>query len=517
MRIRHVIAGVGATSPTALQAAHAGALASVRRAVAQVPSDVSVEVIIVGFPDECPAEGPWRFVPTEREGLGKNGFKTQRRLPYLADMITPLHVRDAFDLGILTNADIELAEDFYGRLGEFNSQDVGPISVTRLMRLDEPEPDSHEHPGHDCFVASARDWQRAVAGDVVLGVPGVMKALLWSLAAVDRPVRVLHGTGWTFHYGDEREWASPSMADYAQHNEGALRVLAADLLSQRGTAAVAATPSMRPWLGQPANPNTLVFSLNPGRSASESLARLLAGSSQVTAGHEREPMMIGPWLRMVGFQGGEATLDARRFKARAIEVELNLYRPGLYVDTSHLFLYTFADVVLENFPDRDVVAIRLHRDPLAVAKSYLELGFFSRHSTLGADWHFWPTWPTSYLPMKLEHVTSEWDLVFGSLIDFYRRQAALIERYRGQLRIVPMRARDLNDPAWQDGLAGALGIDPKELNRPSAGTGRWNHKTHERIRSVQGTRVAEEFEAFCRRFAIDQQELDGLGWNGPFG
>lgn len=523
MHIRHVIAGVGPSAPQLLQDAHRGALTAAARAASAAPGELRVEIIVVGLPDEPAPVGPWTFRPTRRPPLGEHGFSTRRRLPFLSDVIAPLDDPDAFDVGIVTNADIEVAEEFYEHVRKLWSDDPTPTSITRMTEDDEGhgpprrgEPrTAREHPGHDCFVAGSSHWQRARPGDVVLGVPGVMKALLWSLSD-HRPVTVLHGTGWTAHRGDDRPWASRSVADYAEHNRAALTALAAELVAERGEGFTATVPSMRPYLGRQPDGRTMVFSLNPGRSGSESLARVLATSSQVVAGHEREPIMMGPWLRMVGFEGLAATRLRRRVKARAIEVELELFRPGVYADTSHLFLYTFADVVLDHFVDREIVVVRLHRDPMDVARSLVELGYFSRTSTLGLDWHFWPTWPMSLMPMPIDRVTGEWDLVFGSLVDFYRRQAAFLDRWGGQVRLVPLRASDLADPAWQDGLAGALGIDPASIGGDDQSSTHWNRKATERVRSVTAERVHDEFAAFCDRFGVDRAELDRFGWNGPF-
>jgi len=442
----------------------------------------------------------------------------------LSDVIAPLQQAEEFRVGILSNADIEIVEDFYERVAvNFGSNPV-PTSLTRRTQhanlqpgvYSDHGPTTTEHPGHDCFVADSKDWQRADAGDVVLGVPGVMKALLWSLARPGVPVRVLHGTGWTHHQGDARAWAAAKVGQYVKHNEIALTSLAGRLLSQRGEGFLTTVPSVRPFAGREPDQRTMVFSLNPGRSGSESLARLLATFTEVNSVHERAPTMMGPWLRMVGFRGQAETQRQRRFKARLIEKDREDVTSGIYADTSHLFLYTFSDVVLDHFQDEDIVLVRLHRDPLEVALSYVNLGYFSRTSTLGMDWNFWPTWPTSLIPMSIEDITSEWDLVFGSLIDFYRRQAMFLARYSGRLRVVPLRTRDLVDAAWQDSLASAIGVrrDTSTATRVSAV--RWNQKRNERVRALSYEQVSQEFALFCRRFGIDSDELDGLGWGGPF-
>jgi len=481
-------------------------------------------VIVVGLPDEQPPEGPWTFRPTTRVPLGEKDFAVRRRLPYLSDLVDPLQESETFDIGIVTNADIELEVDFYEKIHQAWGTDPSPVSVTRMTQVpadDDSQGEtgswqSHEHPGHDCLIAAPRDWKRAKSGDVVLGVPGVMKALLWSLHDGSRPVRILHASGWTFHRGDERDWADSRVQDYAEYNRAALRRVAADLVAERGINIVYVSPSIRPYIDKPPDQDTMVFSVNPGRSGSESLARLLANSTQVAAGHEREPMMIGPWLRMVGFEGQARTRHERRVKAKAVEVEMDLMPDGVYADTSHMFLYTFSDVVLDHFADKNLVVIRLHRNPLEVARSFIELGYFSRNSRLGMDWHFWPTWPSSLVSMPVAAVTGEWDLVFGSLIDFYRRQSQFFIEHGERVRVVPLRTGDMSDPAWQDAVAGAIGVESLGSGTPGRSQIHLNRKQHERVRSVSLAQVCDEFSDFCRRFTIEAEELSHMGWDGPF-
>jgi len=499
-------------------------LASVRLAARALPAGIDLQIIIVGFPDEPAPEGPWTFVAAEHPPLGESGFKVRRRLPLLSDLVKPLQGTGSFDMGILTNADIELTEIFYERILHLWSITGGATSITRTnlpagsahTMLDDHLEHFPEHPGHDCVIASSEDWSRVVTGSVALGIPGVMKPLLWTLGDSHTPVRTLHRTRLTVHRGDDRVWSNSKFSDYAEHNHNELRQIARDTSARLGEDAVRRSPSIRAYLDEPPNSKMLIFALSPGRSGSESLARLFASVPGTNSGHEREPMVMGPYLRMTGFEGMTSTRAARRFKARAIEVERALFPEGIYVDTSHLFLYTFGDIVMEHFTTEEIVVIRLHRDPLDVVRSYMELGFFSRRNTLGPDWHFWPTWPQSYMPMDVSDVRSEWDLAFGSLVDFYRRQADFVDTYKDRVRVLPIRTNDLSDPAWHDSLLGSVGLGTDRLPHAPGIEERWNHKGNERVRKFSRAQVEEEFHSFLDRFGIDAEELAELGWHGPF-
>ena len=108
-----------------------------------------------------------------------------------------------------------------------------------------------------------------------------------------------------------------------------------------------ALPHYTPIPMRPIGPR-MVFSANSGRAGSGFLAKLLDASPSVVGGHERPPQMTGPWLRRVAFEPPHASFDARLVKVDALRGELGLMAgKHVYVDTSHMFVKTFADVVFE--------------------------------------------------------------------------------------------------------------------------------------------------------------------------
>lgn len=118
--------------------------------------------------------------------------------------------------------------------------------------------------------------------------------------------------------------------------------------------------------------------------------------------------------------------------------------------------------------------------------------------------------------MHVHEVRSEWDLAFGSMVDFYRRQADFLETYKERLRVVPIRTHDLSDPAWHDSVLGSVGLGTERLPQAPGIEERWNHKGNERVRKLSRAQVEEEFQSFLERFGIDEKELAELGWHGPF-
>ena len=150
----------------------------------------------------------------------------------------------------------------------------------------------------------------------------------------------------------------------------------------------------------------LIFSINPGRSGSTYLARLLSLSDRVDAGHERVPVMAERTLRRAKQRGLEATYQERsRRKVPAIRRRLDaIHHNKVYAETSHLFAKTFADVVMDAFvtdhalhgykePCR-VDVIVLQRDLLDTACSFFVHNWTRHH----ADWLIEPWSALATLP-----------------------------------------------------------------------------------------------------------------------
>jgi hypothetical protein len=170
----------------------------------------------------------------------------------------------------------------------------------------------------------------------------------------------------------------------------------------------------------------MVFSANSGRVGSAFLASLLDASPDVVSGHERPPQMVGPWLRRVAFEPPHVSFDARLVKADALRGELRLMATKqVYVDSSHMFVKTFADVVFEEFQHQRLSVVVLRRNIINVAKSFFELDFFGPGGGHWPAWMISPTAPESAFPLSAEEITDQFDLIFGYLADIENRTERL--------------------------------------------------------------------------------------------
>ncbi|NCG36504.1 MAG: hypothetical protein GWP48_03125 [Actinobacteria bacterium] len=459
MRIRHVISTVGDSAPKELVEAQQLTLRSIRTALHCVEEGIDVEVRAVHFPDElldcnwvtdCPV--------LNRSVLDVGEFEVQRRLPLLFDVLAALGDSSEYDVAVYTNVDITLQPLFYELIAEIHDKGHDATTITRrtvhpgfqgasLAGLSTAN--SSPHPGHDCFSMTSEVVDSLVPCDAALGVRWVGRCLLWQLELAAKNFRHYGDLHATFHVGDDRAWTDHRLADYDSHNQSAAQGLVADLIERYGRLAVGRLSGTWPFLKaldqqttpkfEPPLPTSsralpamgltgprMVFSANSGRVGSAFLASLLGASENVLSGHERPPQMVGPWLRRVAFEPPHVSFDVRRVKADALRGELGLMKAKqVYVDSSHMFVKTFADVVFEEFQHQRLSVVALRRNIIDVARSFFELDFFGPS---GGQWHGWmipPTAPESTFPLAAEEIADQFDLIFGYLADIENRTERL--------------------------------------------------------------------------------------------
>ena len=463
LRIRHVIPTVGGSAPAQLVEVQDVTFRSIERALRCVDPDVDVDVRAVRFPDE-PVDAPWLTdVPIlERSILDLGEFTIPRRLPLLPDVLSGLGDPSEYDVAVFTNVDIAIQPLFYDLISgivddgydafTINRRTVFPrFARTSLARL--AATGGAVHPGHDCFVMATRVVGQLDVGDVALGVRWVARTLLWELQLLANRYRTFGNLHATFHVGDDRTWVDPALHDYEVHNETEAKALIERAIERWGRDRVERLVGVAPFLRaidtdtepqtrpprltkvaittrpMSAGSHRLVFTASPGRSGSEFLSQLLGAAARTSAGHERQPTMTGPWLRRVAYDDSASSYQDRLVKVDALRSELGRMPAGwTYVDTSHMFVKTFADVVFDEFQHEQISVIVLRRDPIETARSFFELDYFGPRPRAWINWMISPTAPYSAFRLDPEEVEDQFDLIFGYLVDIEVRTQQLRDR-----------------------------------------------------------------------------------------
>lgn len=129
----------------------------------------------------------------------------------------------------------------------------------------------------------------------------------------------------------------------------------------------------------------LIFTISPGRAGSEYLATLLNTAENIHALHEPRPRINGRLLWMAMNRPAGESYGQRRIKLLGINRSLShLDSNSIYAETSHMFIKSFHDVVLDYYENVEVIILRrpLHQ----ILKSFIELGFFSNINPVAARW-----------------------------------------------------------------------------------------------------------------------------------
>mmetsp|Transcript_2728 Transcript_2728/g.8273 ORF Transcript_2728/g.8273 Transcript_2728/m.8273 type:complete len:322 (+) Transcript_2728:964-1929(+) len=228
----------------------------------------------------------------------------------------------------------------------------------------------------------------------------------------------------------------------------------------------------------------MIFAVSPGRAGSAYLSRVLACAKNVIARHEAEPRMTDEVLKQVMYLGRRAeTLEHRiNIKVNAISDDLAGSVPGMaYAETSHMFIKTFGDAVIEYFARRRGIAVDiiiLRRDFFAAALSQARLGWFTPESTGLNNWYYSVSnlHPLESMNVSVMHPadatgSSAWlaEIVAYNADVEARARALLAEHHAGRLpasvRISEVRLEDLNSTHQARSFLRKLGLvaDEKKL------------------------------------------------------
>lgn len=127
----------------------------------------------------------------------------------------------------------------------------------------------------------------------------------------------------------------------------------------------------------------LIFCISPGLAGSAHLAHVLDFAHNARVFHQPHPFMAGEILQAVLLNGQrDSTFESRAAqKLGSIQLELkHAPKQAVYAETSHMFIKTYADVVLQTLGDISNISIIALRQPIQnTVYSQLINGWFSSH------------------------------------------------------------------------------------------------------------------------------------------
>ena len=225
------------SAPSESRAVQNAVTASMREAQSADQNPVSlVNVQAETDPDLTP-EGFRRARNINRTVLDLGTFGRAKPLPLLFDILERgAELAGSDDFIIYTNSDICLQPHFYRCIRDLIALGFDAITVNRRTFGDRqhfPEGSSLvraetglNHRGFDCFVFPKSAFNTYVRNYACLGIGSVARGLLYNMVARAEAMVMLKNVALTYHFGNERRWDSPALADYTTFNHREyLRVL----------------------------------------------------------------------------------------------------------------------------------------------------------------------------------------------------------------------------------------------------------------------------------------------------
>jgi len=199
----------------------------------EAAKNIDIHILCVVYPeDQNIVPDEFICIPSLTRSVSDvNTFNSHKKLPLLFDILNAVKTdfRAAENQYIIySNIDIAPMPFFYEMLRELTLKGFDAIVINRrtvskfwgkdsastLMYSDVGK----THPGTDCFIFRRKILDDFVESETCLGAIGVMKSLLYNLAALSECMVIITDAHATFHIGDDRVWTDQEFNEYATHN-----------------------------------------------------------------------------------------------------------------------------------------------------------------------------------------------------------------------------------------------------------------------------------------------------------
>jgi hypothetical protein len=115
-----------------------------------------------------------------------------------------------------------------------------------------------------------------------------------------------------------------------------------------------------------------IFSINPGRSGSQYLSKLLSCFDYISSHHEPNP--VGNGKPMLDFNNGDESKMKNLVQEKREWIELNLKNEKyIYAETNHTFIKGFGWLLVNEIPLHEIGIIILNRDENQIIKSLMRI------------------------------------------------------------------------------------------------------------------------------------------------
>ncbi len=214
LHLAHIINPVNAPEGTELHTVQPLVFNSMQIASLYANND-QVDLLAICYPeDEVMVESHFKQLPyLNRSALDVDGLNTDKKLPFISDILRALYDNSNAEYLIYTNADIILQPFFYQAVANYinqghdaliiNRRRIAPI-YTGVEQLPQIWAETgNPHPGFDCFVFHRSLFPKFVLGEILIGMPFIEATLAHNLFAHSANYLLLDHHHLTAHLGME--------------------------------------------------------------------------------------------------------------------------------------------------------------------------------------------------------------------------------------------------------------------------------------------------------------------------
>jgi len=196
---------------------------------------IGVELCAAIFPEDSEVVPPQikTLPPLTRSTQSAYPSITEKKLPFVRDILSLLSYESNAEYFIFSNTDIGLSTTFYFACSRYIHAGIDAFVINRRdnipkfldgIRLTSEHLDTilkqpgERHPGYDCFVFHRKYISKISVGNLFLGYPPWGAVMMRELRRCANNFHVFEHLQETFHLGNDRAWADNGRSELWNQN-----------------------------------------------------------------------------------------------------------------------------------------------------------------------------------------------------------------------------------------------------------------------------------------------------------
>jgi hypothetical protein len=253
------------------------------------------------------------------------------------------------------------------------------------------------------------------------------------------------------------------------------------------------------------NVKSYIFVATTGRSGTTSLSTIFEGCSGVKTFHEPYPVMYTP----VDIESFHKTYYRKLFLfKKRIMIRIESIGSIHYLETNHQFIKNFSANAVKEFGEK-IRVINLVRDPILVAKSFLEINSIPGMTDRGRAWLIDPLAKENIIKCDYLHLSNNvGEKSFLHCLWYWFETQARVAQFKNEFPKVPIlevKTDDFNNVDSLHKVMTFLNIETNLQQLENVCGKKINKKSREKLEVLQLSRCSELYELF---YALLTEKID---------